>query len=104
MHVILPIIFLLKEQLCFFDNVGTDNVLFKNIIFMLDETLPSFGGDKKPSTKGFFSFHATLSFSLTNTLFNFNNEEKSRKQQKKTFLFFYSKQILKCFPRTLYQA
>ena len=30
MHVILPIIFLLKEQLCFFDNVGTDNVLFRN--------------------------------------------------------------------------
>ena len=76
MHVILPIIFLLKEQLCFFDNVGTDNVLFRNKNVMLDEMLPSFGGDKKPSTKVFFSFHATLSFSLTNTLVNFNNGEK----------------------------
>ena len=58
---------------------------------MLDEMLPSFGGNKKQS-KIFFCFfssiHATLSFSLTNTLFNFNNGEKSRKQQKKIFIFF----------------
>ena len=58
---------------------------------MLDEMLPSFGGNKKQSKIlfcFFSSIHATLSFSLTNTLFNFNNGEKSRKQQQKKILSF----------------
>ena len=92
MHVILPIIFLLKEQLCFFDNVGTDNVLFRNKKKLCLMKCCHLLEEIKNKVRFFFVFfssiHATLSFSLTNTLFNFNNGEKSRKQQQKKILSF----------------
>ena len=91
MHVILPIIFLLKEQLCFFDNVGTDNVLFKNIIFMLDEMLPSFGGNKKQSKIFFcfFFFNSCYLIFFTNKYpVQFQQWGKKQKATKKNFLSF----------------
>ena len=93
MHVILPIIFLLKEQLCFFDNVGTDNVLFRNKKKLCLMKCCHLLEEIKNKVRFFFVFfssiHATLSFSLTNTLFNFNNGEKSRKQQQRIFFIFF---------------